>query len=81
LGNGGWPSVSEIKKISTVVHAKLTIPANVVRTYQQANIKVFVFTARNESDYAKMIPLEPYGVVVNDVARFQRWRDATKGSA
>jgi glycerophosphoryl diester phosphodiesterase len=81
LGNGGWPSVSAIKKIGTVVHAKLTIPANVVRTYQEANIKVFVFTARNESDYAKMITSEPYGVVVNDVARFQRWRDATKGPA
>jgi glycerophosphoryl diester phosphodiesterase len=81
LGNGGWPSVSAIKKIGTVVHAKLTIPANVVRTYQEANIKVFVFTARNESDYAKMITLEPYGVVVNEVARFQRWRDATKGPA
>jgi glycerophosphoryl diester phosphodiesterase len=81
LGNGGWPSVSAIKKIGTVVHAKLTIPANVVRTYQEANIKVFVFTARNESDYAKMTTLEPYGVVVNDVARFQRWRDATKGPA
>jgi glycerophosphoryl diester phosphodiesterase len=81
LGNGGWPPASAIKKIGTVVHAKLTIPANVVRTYQEANIKVFVFTARNESDYAKMITLEPYGVVVNDVARFQRWRDATKGPA
>jgi glycerophosphoryl diester phosphodiesterase len=81
LGNGGCPSVSAIKKIGTVVHAKLTIPANVVRTYQEANIKVFVFTARNESDYAKMTTLEPYGVVVNDVARFQRWRDATKGPA
>jgi glycerophosphoryl diester phosphodiesterase len=81
LGNGGWPSVSAIKKIGTAVHAKLTIPSNVVRTYQEANIKVFVFTARNESDYAKMITLEPYGVVVNDVARFQRWRDATKGPA
>jgi glycerophosphoryl diester phosphodiesterase len=81
LGNGGWPSVSAIKKIGTVVHAKLTIPANVVRTYQDANIKVFVFTARNESDYAKMITLEPHGVVVNNVARFQRWRDATKGPA
>jgi glycerophosphoryl diester phosphodiesterase len=81
LGTGGWPSVSAIKKIGTVAHAKLTIPANVARTYQEANIKVFVFTARNESDYAKMITLEPYGVVVNDIARFQRWRDATKGPA
>ena len=81
LGTGGWPSVSAIKKIGSVVHAKLTIPANVARAYQEANIKVFVFTARNESDYAKMITLQAHGVVVNDVARFQRWRDITKGPA
>jgi glycerophosphoryl diester phosphodiesterase len=81
LGNSRWPSVSAIKKIGTVIHAKLTIPASVVRTYQDANIKVLVFTARNESDYAKMITLEPDGVVVNDIARFQRWRDATKRPA
>jgi glycerophosphoryl diester phosphodiesterase len=81
LGNGGWPSASAIKKIGTVVHAKLTIPADVVRTYQNAGIKVFLFTGRNESDYAKMIKLEPYGVVLNDVAQFQRWRDTTKGPA
>ena len=81
LGNGGWPSASAIKKIGTVVHAKHTIPADVVRTYQEANIKVFLFTGRNESDYAKMIKLEAHGVVLNDLARFQRWRDATKGPA
>jgi glycerophosphoryl diester phosphodiesterase len=81
LGNGSWPSVSSIKKIGTVIHAKLTIPANVVRTYQDANIKVFVFTARNQSDYAEMITLEPDGVVVNDIARFQRWRDTARGPA
>jgi glycerophosphoryl diester phosphodiesterase len=81
LGNGSWPSVSSIKKIGTVIHAKLTIPANVVRTYQDANIKVFVFTARNQSDYAEMITLEADGVVVNDIARFQRWRDTARGPA
>ena len=81
LGNGGWPSAAAIKKIGTVVHAKSTIPADVVRTYQEANIKVFLFTGRNESDYAKMIKLEAHGVVLNDLARFQRWRDATKGPA
>jgi hypothetical protein len=41
---------------------------------------VFLFTSRNESDNAKMIALQPYAVVVNDVARFQRWRDAASGS-
>ena len=79
LGTGGWPSVSAIKKIGTAVHAKLTIRSNVVRTYQEANIKVFVFTARNESDYVKMITSQVHGVVVNDVPRFQRWRDTKKG--
>jgi hypothetical protein len=81
LGNGRWPSVSAIKKIGTVIHVKLTIPASVVRTYQDANIKVLVFTAKNESDYAKMLTLEPDGVVVNDIARFQRWRDTARGPA
>jgi glycerophosphoryl diester phosphodiesterase len=78
LGNGNWPSASAIRKIGTVIHARLTIPANVARTYQEANIKVLLFTGRNESDYTKMIKLQPYGVVVDDVARFQRWRDATE---
>ena len=80
-GAGGWPSVSTIKEIGTAVHAKLTIPAAVVRSYRQANIKVFLFTSKNDSQDAKMIALEPYAVTVNDVARFQRWRDATKESA
>ena len=52
-----------------------------MRTYRQANIKVFLFTSKNDSQDAKMIALEPYAVTVNDVARFQRWRDATKESA
>jgi glycerophosphoryl diester phosphodiesterase len=79
-GTGGWPSVSTIKGIGSAVYAQLTIPADVARSYLQANIKVFLFTSRNESDDAKMIALQPYAVVVNDVARFQHWRDTTKGS-
>jgi glycerophosphoryl diester phosphodiesterase len=80
LGTNGWPSASTIKKVGTAVHAKLTIPADVARSYREAGIKVFLFTSRNESDNAKMIALQPYAVVVNDVARFQRWRDAASGS-
>jgi glycerophosphoryl diester phosphodiesterase len=80
-GTGGWPSVSTIKGTGSAVYAQLTIPADVARSYRQANIKVFLFTSRNESDDAKMIALQPYAVVVNDVARFQHWRDTTKGSA
>jgi hypothetical protein len=37
---------------------------------------VFLFTGKNESDYAKMAKLKPYGVVVNDVKRFQTWRNS-----
>jgi glycerophosphoryl diester phosphodiesterase len=80
LGTNGWPSASTIKKVGTAVHAKLTIPADVARSYREAGIKVFLFTGRNESDNAKMIALQPYAVVINDVARFQRWRDAASGS-
>jgi len=79
-GTGGWPSVSAIKRIGTTVYAKLTIPADVARSYRLADIKVFLWTGENASDEAKMIALQPYGVVVNNVAQFQRWRDGATGS-
>jgi len=81
LGTNGWPSVSTIKSVGTAVHAKLTIPAAVMRSYRLAKIKVYLFTGRNASDDAKMIALRPYGVVVDDVGRFQDWRDASTGQA
>jgi glycerophosphoryl diester phosphodiesterase len=81
LGTNGWPSASAIKKVGAAVHAKLTIPADVARSYREAGIKVFLFTSKNDSDDARMIALHPYAVVVNDVGRFQRWRDAASGSA
>jgi glycerophosphoryl diester phosphodiesterase len=81
LGTNGWPSVSTIKSVGTAVHAKLTIPAAVVRRYRLANIKVYLFTGKNTTDDAKMIALRPYGVVVDDVGRFQHWRDASSGQA
>jgi glycerophosphoryl diester phosphodiesterase len=79
-GAGGWPSVSTIKRVGTAVHAKLTIPADIARSYRLANIKVFLYTARTRSDQARMIALQPHGVVIDDLARFQDWRDAD-GSA
>jgi len=75
-GGGGWPSVSELKQTSNYVHASMSIPATVMSTYRAGGLKVFLFTAKNESDYEKMAKLIPYGVVVDDVGRFQRWRDA-----
>ena len=70
VGTRSWPSVSTIKKIAPAVHAKLTIPADVARSYRLANIKVFLYTGKNASDDAKMIARQPYGVVVDDVAKF-----------
>lgn len=81
LGTNGWPSVSTIKSVGTAVHAKLTIPAAVVRRYRLANIKVYLFTGKTTTDDAKMIALRPYGVVVDDVGRFQHWRDASSSQA
>lgn len=80
-GTHNWPSVSTIKKVGSAVHAKLTIPADIARSYRRADIKVFLYTGKTKSDDAKMIALQPYGVVVDDVARFQQWRDAATGSA
>jgi glycerophosphoryl diester phosphodiesterase len=74
-GTDGWPSVSVIKNTANAVYAKLTIPVTVARRYRRANIKVFLSPGKNEADYKKMMARKPYAVVVNNVARFQRWRD------
>jgi glycerophosphoryl diester phosphodiesterase len=73
-GSDRWPSVSTIKKTATVVYAKVTIPIAVARRYRHANLKVFLSTGKNKADYAKMMRRKPYAVVVDNVARFQRWR-------
>jgi glycerophosphoryl diester phosphodiesterase len=73
-GSGGWPSVSKVKSVGTYLHAHLSIPASRMRTYKKAGIKVFVWTGKTKSDYKKMAALEPYGVVVNNVEKFQAWR-------
>ncbi len=75
-GSGGWPSVSKVKSVGTYFHAELSISSSQMRTYKNAGIKVFLFTGKNETDYARMAALNPYGVVVDDVQRFQTWRDA-----
>jgi hypothetical protein len=64
-----------IKNTANAVYAKLTIPVTVARRYRRANIKVFLSPGKNEADYRKMMARKPYAVVVNNVARFQRWRD------
>jgi glycerophosphoryl diester phosphodiesterase len=80
-GADGWPSASVIKQAATAVHAPVGIPVSVALSYRQANIKVFLYTGRDEADYADMMGRKPYAVVVDDVARFQRWRDANNGAA
>jgi glycerophosphoryl diester phosphodiesterase len=75
-GSGGWPSVSAVKKVGIYFHAELSVPASVMRKYKDAGIRVFLFTGKDEADYAKMAARNPYGVVVNDVERFQAWRNA-----
>lgn len=75
-GGGGWPSVATLKKTGTSVHANKSIPASVMRSYKAGGLKVYLFTGRNATDYARMAALRPYAVVVDDVGRFQRWRDA-----
>ena len=44
-----------------------------------ANVVVYLLAQAKPKihpDYAKMAKLEPYGVVVNDVKRFQIWRNS-----
>jgi glycerophosphoryl diester phosphodiesterase len=78
--DGHWPSAAYVKSIGTSVHARLEIPASVMRSYQAAHIPVYLFTGQNEDDYRRMVALGPYGVVVDDVGRFQRWRDSITGT-
>ena len=73
-GSGGWPSVSKVKSVGTYLHAEKSIPASRMRTYKRAGIKVFLWTGKSKADYKKMAALEPYGVVVNNVEKFQAWR-------
>jgi hypothetical protein len=75
-GSGGWPSVARVKSVGAYFHAEMSIPKSRMTAYKNAGIKVFLFTGKNESDYAKMAALEPYGMVVNDVQRFQIWRNS-----
>jgi glycerophosphoryl diester phosphodiesterase len=74
-GAGGWPSVSKVKSVGTYLHAELSIPAKEMRKYKRARIKVFLYTGKTKSDYQRMAALDPYGVVVNNVAKFQAWRN------
>ena len=74
-GAAGWPSVSKAKSVGKYLHARLELPASRMRAYKKAGIKVFLFTGKTVSDYKKMAKLNPYGVVVDDVKKFQAWRD------
>ena len=74
LGTDGWPSVSKVKSVGKYFHAEKSLPASKMKAYKKAGIKVFLFTGKTKSDYKKMTKLDPYGVVVNDVAEFQAWR-------
>ena len=74
LGTDGWPSVSKVKSVGKYFHAEKSLPASKMKAYKKAGIKVFLFTGKTKSDYTKMTKLDPYGVVVNDVAKFQTWR-------
>jgi glycerophosphoryl diester phosphodiesterase len=74
-GKAGWPSVSKVKSVGKYFHAEKSIPAKQMMKYKDAGIKVFIFTGKTTSDYKKMTALDPYGVVVDDVEKFQRWRN------
>jgi glycerophosphoryl diester phosphodiesterase len=74
-GTDGWPSVSKVKSVGTYFHAGLSISSSQMKTYKNAGIKVFLFTGKDVDDYKRMAALNPYGVVVDNVAEFQAWRD------
>jgi glycerophosphoryl diester phosphodiesterase len=74
-GDGGWPSVSRVKSFGIYLYASKSIPASQMRTYKNNGIRVILWTGKTVSDYERMAKLNPYGVVVDDVAKFQAWRN------
>jgi hypothetical protein len=64
-----------VKSVGTYLHAELSIPRSQMRIYKKAGIKVFLYSAKTVSDYKKMAALDPFGVVVDDVAKIQAWRN------
>lgn len=74
-GEGGWPSVSRVKSFGIYLYASKSIPASQMRTYKNNGIRVILWTGRTVSDYERMAKLNPYGVIVDDVAKFQAWRN------
>jgi glycerophosphoryl diester phosphodiesterase len=74
-GSGGWPSVSRVKSFGIYLYASKEISKVQMQTYKNAGIKVILFTGKTKTDYKEMAALKPYGVVVDDVAKFQAWRD------
>ena len=73
-GSGGWPSVSRVKSFGIYLYASKEISKGQMQTYKNAGIKVILFTGKTKTDYKEMAALKPYGVVVDDVAKFQDWR-------
>ena len=74
-GGGGWPSVSRVKSFGVYLYASKSIPASQMRTYRNNGIRVILWTGKTVSNYEKMAKLNPYGVIVDDVAKFQAWRN------
>jgi glycerophosphoryl diester phosphodiesterase len=70
-----WPSVSKVKSVGTYLHAGLSISKSQVSTYQANGIKVFMFTGKNEDDYAIMASRNPDGVVIDDLEKYRKWRN------
>jgi glycerophosphoryl diester phosphodiesterase len=75
-GAGGWPSVDRVKSFGTYLYASKSIPKSQMELYKNATpaIKVILWTGKDEDDYEQMTALLPYGVIVDDVERFQTWR-------
>jgi glycerophosphoryl diester phosphodiesterase len=80
LGHHGWPSVSFVRSVGTSLHARLEIPSSVMKKYHAAHIPVYLFTGQSTADYRRMVKLGPYGVVVDDVGKFERWRHSLSGT-
>ena len=74
-GVNGWPTPEAVKAVGPNLEAnwrRMTTAQMAI--YRNAGIKGFLWTGYSEADYARMLAFQPDGVLVNDTARYNRWR-------
>lgn len=72
----GEPSVAYVKTVGPYLIIEKDITKAKVAHYKAYGLKVFLWTGKNETDYASMVGKNPTGVIVDDAKRYKEWLEA-----